>query len=496
MSMATLQHRLIRGLAIGSATLLIATGIAGTALAQGRDDDSEVPPAEDPVQDNASDEGEFLDDELFDDGLDALLGGGEFVDDTAEGDPEPSALTGWKGFLELRPRIYFKDRNQDRNDEQLILEGEMEFDFRLRESTTAYFRPRIFLDVLDGDNDRFEPYELYVTEAGDGWDLRAGQFVENWGIADTYNPIDVVNRRDLATGILDTERMGELGLRYRSFFDGGETIGEPTVSAYVLPVWRPTPFPSEDQRFGFGGGATPFDEDDGFEPEGSERAFYGLRFQSTWNTAPANSDLQLVVAHGPERMPFVAMGPSAVVPVYYGATTIGLGLRTVPNQDSLGDFLASLTLKAEVVYKSPFAFDASPIIDPQDYLAYVLGVDRSFYDLFADQDQLTMTIEYAGEDGAIDGPSVLRPLASDLILRGLWEANDFARTSFELRGIFDLERDEQIAEAVFERQLRGWNEDLKLIVQLQHFDAADPGESLFSVLPDNSSLLIGLRLDF
>ena len=86
----------------------------------------------------------------------------------------------------------------------------MEFDFRLGDSSTAYFRPRLFTDILDGDNDRFEPYELYVTEAGDGWDLRAGQFVENWGIADTFNPIDVINRRDLATGILDTKRMGEI----------------------------------------------------------------------------------------------------------------------------------------------------------------------------------------------------------------------------------------------------------------------------------------------
>jgi len=206
----SLPYRSFLGLTFSSAFLGSGASLAAVAFAQGEQAPSgaqaaaqEDEPLDDEFFDDELFDDELFDDELFDDGLDALLGGGGFDDDPVEGGPDASALTGWKGFIELLPRIYFNDRGQDRNDEQLILEGEMEFDFRLGESTTAYFRPRIFMDVLDGDNDRFEPYELYVTETGDGWDLRAGQFVENWGIADTYNPIDVINRRDLATGVLD-----------------------------------------------------------------------------------------------------------------------------------------------------------------------------------------------------------------------------------------------------------------------------------------------------
>ena len=88
----------------------------------------------------------------------------------------------------------------------------------------------------------------------------------------------------------------------------------------------------------------------------------------------------------------------------------------MPNQDVAGQFLSTLTLKAEVVHKTPYAFDDSPIVDPDDYLAYVLGVDRQFFGLWSDQDQLTMTIEYAGEDGANDINATFRPMRNDLIL--------------------------------------------------------------------------------
>ena len=432
-----------------------------------------------------------------DEGLDALLEGLDPTEGVEGG--EASVLRDWKGFVELRPRVYLHERDEtDKNDEQLLFEAELELDFRFAENLSAYARPRLLVDALDGDLARHEPYEAYLTYDGEGWDLRAGQFVEDWGIADTTNPLDIVNRRDLATDFLDPDRLGELGLRYRRLWAGGETFGEPTVSLYALPVWRETLFPTEDGRFSFGSPGLPFEEDQGLEPEGSERGLYAARFQSTFQSSPLNADLQLLVAHGPERGPTAVVDPlptPRLIPVYHGARTFGLGVRAVPNEDALGHFLATLTLKAEVVYKDPFGLDASSFDAPEDYLAYVLGVDRVFYGLFTDQDQLTATVEYAGEDGADDAASVFRPFANDLILRGFWEANDFARRSFELRGLWDLDTDELVLESIFETQLRSIHEDLQLRVQFQFFDLADTGDSLFDFFPNNTSLAAGLRWD-
>ena len=439
---------------------------------------------------------------LLDDGLDDLLAGVVPESATEAGGDETSTLRSWKGFIELRPRVFLQKRDESsKKDEQLLFESEFEFDYRFRDGLSGFFRPRVFVDALDGDLKRFEPYEAYVSYERSRWDLRFGQFVENWGIVDTFNPIDVINRRDLATDFLDPDRLGELGVRYRRFFGGGDTFGEPTLSLYALPVWRETAFPTEDSRFSFDRPGLPFVEEAGFEPEGSDRGLYAARLQSTLNTRPANADLQLLVAHGPERGPLAVSdvapdGSDRLIPVYFGGRTYGAGLRAVPNDDVLGHFLATLTLKAEVVYKDLFRFEGAPVAAPDDYLAYVLGFDRAFYDILAAQDQLTLTVEYAGEDGADDFATVFRPFRNDVILRALWEANDFARRSLEVRGIYDFDTDETIFETVFESQLRAVHEDLKLTLRLQVFDPPDTGESLFDFFPNNTSISVGLRWDF
>lgn len=408
-----------------------------------------------------------------------------------------SVLSGFRGFLEFKPRVYLRDRGGPENDEQLLLLGELELDLTLGSNLTGYVRPRFLVDLQDGQLDRFEPYEAFLTFSGSGWDLRAGQFVENWGIVDTFNPVDVVSRRDLGGDILDPARLGEAGIRARWFGAGGETWSEPTLSAYWIPVWRPTLFAPEDQRFYFGNETVQFDEDRGFEPDGGDRHFFGLRFQHILNTEPFNADVQYVIAHGPEWSPAIVLSPQGVlVPAYFGVNTFGVGFRAVANEDVAGAFLSTLTFKVEAIYKDPYLFDDSPLTTPDDYASIVMGVDRAFYDILRDQDQLTLTVEYAREDGADDVSARLRPFLNDIILRALWEANDFSRTSFEVRGFYDFENEEKVLEAILETQLRSLDEDLKLTLQLQLFDPPETGESLYDFFPNNSSVSLGLRWDF
>ena len=452
--------------------------------------EEETPPAS--TDESVDDELEMDDLDEFDDDLDDLLGDDA---DTSAGADSP--LTGFQGFLEFEPRVYFRDRGESSNDEQYIVRGELELDFRFGDRLTGYARPRFLVDLNDGELDRFEPFEGYVTFEGSGWDVRAGQFVENWGIVDTYNPIDVVNRRDFASDLLDAERLGELGMRGRWLGEGGSTIGEPTLSAYWIPVWRETLFAPDDQRFAFGDDTIAFDEDQGFEPDDSERDFFALRFQHTLTTGPVNADVQYLAARGPERLPTLVMrSPNLLVPAYFGTNTFGVGFRAVPNENVAGAFLAGFTFKAESVYKAPYDFSRSPIDAPDDFVATVVGFDRDFYDVFRDQDQLTLTVEYAREDGADDPSALLRPFLNDVILRVLWEMNDFARTSLEVRSFYDFENEEVVFESIFERQLRAIHEDLKFSLQLQIFDPPKTGESLFDFFPNNSSVAFRFRLDF
>ena len=123
----------------------------------------------------------FLDDDdFFDDDLDALLLGED------PGTGESGVLRGWKGFVQLTPRLFLRDRGGPKNDEQLLFETEFEFDLRFREDLSGYVRPNLLIDLSDGEVLRALPLEAYVTFEREEWDLRAGLLVENWGIVDTY----------------------------------------------------------------------------------------------------------------------------------------------------------------------------------------------------------------------------------------------------------------------------------------------------------------------
>lgn len=451
----------------------------------------ETPDDSDDFDDISGDDS--LDDDLDD--LDALIAGDDISGDDG-GAEAPSILREWKGFAQARPRIFLRERGRETNDQQLLLEAELELTLALHEQVELYFRPRVFVDALDNDLRRFEPLEGYASVSLGPVGIRVGQLIENWGVVDTFNPLDVLNRRDFARDILDpSNRLGELGARVQIDLPTAGPLGEPTVALYVLPTFRQTPFGGEHSPYGFGEGAIPFNEDKGYEPSGEHRWFYGARVTAQLNTTPIDFDLQLVATWGPSRTPLVVLRGGELVPAYYGTLVLGGGLRAVPNQAFAGDFLSKLTFKAEVAYHQPYENSRAPINAPEEFVALVVGVDRVLAGLFSDVDQLTLTAEYAREDGASDFASDQRAFRNDAIFRLFWEANDFARTSVELRGLFDLDHHEFVIEGVFERQLRFLHEDLRLVVNGQYFESPRSGTP-FSQLRNLTNVSLALRWEF
>lgn len=429
-----------------------------------------------------------------------VLAGGSVSDLWEEASDDSSSATAlslqaFSGYTELSPTIFLRERNGFYNDEQVLLTSEFEIDLSLRKNITGYIRPRLFLDLTDDDFQRAELLEGYVTYEQNSWDIRLGQFVENWGIADTFNPVDVLNRRDLSTQLLDTTRLGEAGIRTLRLFDGNSVVGEPTVAFYFLPWFQRTRFSPNKQRLSVGSDAAAFKEGQGFEPDDEEAHFYALRYQSTLNTKLFNADIQLIASRGADRSPLIRrLNANALVPVYYGNRVFGAGMRAVSNTDSLAGF----TFKLEVAQNNPYAFDQSPVAIPDDYRAYVIGFDLDAYNLFNSRDQLTLTLEYAGESGVgqDENETFPRPFSNDLITRLFWQAGDFARTSVQLRGVYDLDNDEHIIEATYGRSLLKWHDDLRLELSALYIEPSSTLTAIFSQLPDNTSLAIALRFDF
>ena len=215
--------------------------------------------------------------------------------------------------------------------------------------------------------------------SGDSADFRAGQFIESWGIADTFNPIDVLNRRDLGVNVLDPEVLGETGVRLRYNFEGGSTIGQPAVALYVMPLWRETPFPTKSSRFSFSQNGPRFRDKNIERLDVIDGGLAAIRFEHTLDTGLVNADMQYIVARGPDRSPTFIFGEDSrgpfLRPEYFGTWVGGGGFRAIPNADGFSKF----TLKAEVVHKRPYKFGVPQYRRGQEMVqSQAFQKDRSF----------------------------------------------------------------------------------------------------------------------
>ncbi len=425
------------------------------------------------------------------DAIDGLDGGGS---GGAEGE-QRMWLHQYRYFIATELRSYLVDRALPSNDEQLLIDTELELDLRFAKRGKLFLRPRFLIDGLDTELLRLEPLEGYLAYEGPRTGVKLGQFIENWGVAEVNNPLDVLNRRDFGVKFLDPPRLGELGVRLTQSFEGGKVVGQPTLSAYFMPLFRPALLPTEHSRWRPLAEGVDFRPGLAFEPSGAEQMFGALRFEHTLSTRPFNADVSYLLSHGPNRFPYFLPLPVPLgtdfVPVYYGVTVVGLGMRAVPN----GVGWSRLTFKLEVAYKRPFEFEGSPGQRQDDYVQYTGGFDLLINPVFTERDEILLTLEYAGENGASDLASIFRPFDSDIALRLFWQPLDFARTTVELRAVVDVRHAELVAEATVGQQLRFIHDDLRMTVTGTYMRAATGGQGLLQLFSNNSSIIARLQFD-
>ncbi len=400
------------------------------------------------------------------------------------------------GFISEELRSYPSSRGSAQRDEQIIREVQVEIKARLVDRLTLLVRPWLLVDELDTDLLRYEPLEAYLHFEGGHWTLTTGSFIESWGIADAFNPLDVLNRRDYGPDLLAPVARGELGMRVQYHFDGGTVIGQPRLSFYACPGFRQTDLPTDRSRFALSQLGLPYVRDTPWQPSGSQRIFTAVRLDHTLTSSALNADFQYVVAFGPDRLPVIGplLTPAGVVLTAspYGTGMAGGGFRAVPN----GDWASQFTLKAEAAYKRPYRLNGVPIETPDDYVQYAFGLDRLLAPLLADRDQLTIMLEFLGEVGANDTAARLRLFDSDLALRIFWEAGDPALTSVELRFVGDVLDGDTITEIRLSRRLSFLHDDLKLELGARYLQAPESSPGLLGRFESNGALSARLQFNF
>ncbi len=409
-----------------------------------------------------------------------------------------------RAFVATDVRVYPAGRGGPSDDEQLWAEGELEAIAKVSRVVSFMLRPRFLIDALSPELRRAEPLEAYLDLRTRVVEVRLGQMIENWGVVDTLNPVDVVNRRDFGLDPLSAAPLGELGARVRLLFPGKGAFGDPALTVLGSPVWRRTPLPASGTRWALSGADAPplvSDEAPSFE----DGVFAAAKFEHTLRPPGFGADFSYVGAFGPARFPNVvpatsATGDPELRTVTYREGVAGGGLRLVPD----GRVLSRFTLKFEAAYhhpvdvvsddRDPFP-DDSPDLLPDAYTQFVVGVDGSV-DRVPGKAKLTATVEYAGDVGADDAARDLRTFEHDFLGRLAWEAGDFARSVIEARVIVDAVAGELILEANVGRNLRFIHDDLRLTIGGRYLRADLSRAGFLSVFANNSDVRARLQFNF
>ncbi len=404
-------------------------------------------------------------------------------------------------FIEYKITPSFENRNFVLNRDNYhvndfeTLETQLEFTYDNEEKIKLFLHPRFKIDFLNSHRNRYLPLESVVTLYGKTFELSAGLEKISWGTANSFNPTDVINRRDFEDDYYDPEKEGEVIVSFQKTIDQAGPFSELAFWGALLPFFQEAPLPENDSRFSLAGSAggipyTLFDDQD--ELGYPENLGGALKISTTLK----NTDLAVHYYHGPNRDPgFFLMidseGALRLSPFYYLIDMIGL--NTESTIGNWGLHLESALVITSVNDTKPhdIPFEENNAI-PTHHLQFVPGVDYTFHDFFG-KGELKLTLEYLGEENHETTLRDFRPFKNDLFSGFQYDFNNSRLTHIKMGVIKDLGNREMIGKFEFSSKLV---KELKLEVEgvwvIRDSDAQTP----LSVIDNNSSVMTRLSYAF
>ncbi len=338
---------------------------------------------------------------------------------------------------------FYKNRSAHPINDSATFEAELTFITDDEKHTQIFLKPRLKIDALDSERNRYLPNEAFLKLYGAKVELTAGLNLTPLGVAETNNPTAVFTRHDFGDNFYDPDALGDLTIDGQITFDTAGPLTELTLRSVLQPLFLETPLPGADSRFALSGEASgiPYS----LFPNQSTPSFAdgiaaGLVISAKWK----NFDWSLLYFHGPERTPGFFLhindvGALTLEPFYYTLNAVGGNLRA-----SVGDFV----LKAEAIYKSTagngFVAHEAFLTDnavPTSYFAFVVGLD---YTRSIGKGELKILAEYLGENSHSNAFNNYRPFKNDLAIGADYLFNDTRMSHLEAGFIKDLSNEELI----------------------------------------------------
>ena len=116
----------------------------------------------------------------------------------------------YKTTFSYENKNYLADRSQHPINDEETVQTEAELSYDNEKFFQVFAHPRFKFDFIDHDRNRYLPLEAYLDLYNDHLEWKNGLIQDNWGMANSFNPTNVLNRTDNEDDYFDPERLGEI----------------------------------------------------------------------------------------------------------------------------------------------------------------------------------------------------------------------------------------------------------------------------------------------
>ncbi|MCY3877648.1 MAG: hypothetical protein OXF74_00525 [Rhodobacteraceae bacterium] len=395
----------------------------------------------------------------------AVLAAGGVVDGHAD------AIGDWTieqwGTISLEGRVFLNSPKR---------EGQHSSDFSATAKPTVYiefpqgsftFTPYFRIDNADEKRRLIDIQEAYFLQFGSigdsAWELRLGIDQVFWGVAESNNPVNIINQTDLAGHPGGEQKLGQPMIHGTLNGDWG------ILDLFVLPYHRVRTFPGEAGRLG-----VPVRSDSGGITYETSRGKRNIDLAARYGHTVGPLDFGISYFKGTSREP--ALLPDFPLKQQYNLIRqTGLELQFV--QDA---FLG----KAELIRRRGFSGDGT------SHSAFVVGGEYSFYSVLETSADLTLYAEWNQDDRR---EKATTPLQNDMFYAARYALNDVDDTTFSAALIDDLDYSTQTLLLEFDKRL---SDSAQLNLELFKFLDTDPVDPQTGPISQDDYVAINLSYSF
>ena len=321
----------------------------------------------------------------------------------------------YRGNLTLELTAFTADADHTANQESsssVAAEVELYFPFSSGESNLL-ITPFVRIDQHDSERSHFDFREFLYERSSDNWEFRIGLGKVFWGVAESNNPVDIINQDDSVEGFTVNEKLGQPMVQL-SWFEG---LG--SLDLFILPGFRERNFPGVDGR---PRANTLINTNAAYESSDEDRH---IDFALRYSTAIEEWDLGFSAFRGTDRNPLLrpVFGTSfndvSLQPFYYQVFQLGFDAQAT---------LESWLLKFEWVHQQADAID--------NHAKFVSGFEYSFFSIGDSDTDLGIIAEHLYDNR---GEDATQPFQNDLLLGMRLALNDEASSEALIGSFIDLD---------------------------------------------------------